>query len=226
MGKLNKYPSKQEVTLTMYGLFLCIIILLLTGVFWLMDEEMLIGYGMMGCVVSGLFVWINFQILKRKYPEIIFQNLGEIFGGQKITTFTKEQIEEVKEQEKIERKEDFNLYITTLLIIVPLFVGYFGYFLYGLPTTELGMSRTQYIEMVGMNSIYLGCVIRFLIGFIPYFISIIRKKSNKTLILILCGIIFSSYMWGLYLSITLGFPINILVMIGWVVTLILSFMKD
>jgi len=33
-------------------------------------------------------------------------------------------------------------------------------------------------------------------------------------------------MWGLYLSITLGFPINILVMIGWVVTLILSFMKD
>ena len=76
----NKYPSKQEVTLTMYGLFLFIIILLLTWVFWFMDEEMLIASGMMGCVVSGLFVWINFQILKRKYPEIIFQNLGEIFG--------------------------------------------------------------------------------------------------------------------------------------------------
>ena len=122
--------------------------------------------------------------------------------------------------------EDFKYYITTIFIIVPLVLGYFGYILYGLPTTQTGLSITQYKETVGMNSIYLGYVIRFLIGFIPYFISIIREKSNKTLILILCGIIFSSYMWGLYLSITLGFQINILLMIGWVVTLTLSFLKD
>ena len=47
----NKYPSKQEVTLIMYGTFLNVIILLLTGVFWLIDEEMLIVYGTMGWVV-------------------------------------------------------------------------------------------------------------------------------------------------------------------------------
>tara|TARA_B100000519_G_C14106120_1_gene373461 strand:+ start:79 stop:762 length:684 start_codon:yes stop_codon:yes gene_type:complete len=224
--KNNNLPTKKEVTLTMYGVFLVIIILLLVGVFWLMDEEMLIVYGVMGCIVSGLFVWINFQILKRKYPVIIFQNLGEIFGGQETTTLTKEQIDEIKEQKKTERREDFNFQITTFLIISPLVLGYFGYISYGLPTTQTGLSITQYGEMVGMSSIYLGYVIRFLIGFIPYFISIIRKKSNKTLILVLCGIIFSSYMWGLYLSMTLGFSIKILLIIGWVVTLILSFMKD
>ena len=94
--KNNNLPTKKEVTLTMYGVFLVIIILLLVGVFWLMVEEMLIVYGVMGCIVSGLFVWINFQILKRKYPVIIFQNLGEIFGGQETTTLTKEQLDDIK----------------------------------------------------------------------------------------------------------------------------------
>jgi len=227
MSKKNKnFPTKEEVTLIVYGMFLVIILLLLGGVFWLLDGEILIFISIMSSVIPGLFSFIKFKILQKKYPDIIFPNMGEIFWGQETTTITKEQIKEVKEQKKIERKEDFKDYITTIFIIVPLVLGYFGYILYGLPTTQTGLSITQYKETVGMNSIYLGYVIRFLIGFIPYFISIIREKSNKTLILILCGIIFSSYMWGLYLSITLGFQINILLMIGWVVTLTLSFLKD
>ena len=173
----NKYPSKQEVTLIMYGTFLNVIILLLTGVFWLIDEEMLIVYGTMGWVVSGLFIWINFQILKRKYPEIIFQNIGEIFQGQKITTFTKEQIKNIEKQKKIERNEDFNYYLTLILLIIPLVFGFFGYISYGLPNVQIGVSTSQYIEMVGMGKIFLMYGIRSLICYLPFIVSIFRKHD-------------------------------------------------
>lgn len=222
----NKYPSKQEVTLIMYGTFLNPIILLLTGVFWLIDKEMLIVYGMMGWVVSGLFIWINFQILKRKYPEIIFQNIGEIFGGQKITTFTKEQIKKIEKQKKIEKKEDFNYYLTLFLLIIPLVFGFFGYISYGLPNVQIGVSPSQYIEMVGMSKIVLMYGIRSLICYLPFIVSIFRKNENSKLIVFLCGLTLMLFVFRLDLSFTFGMgPTLILIIISYISSWLLLFKK-
>lgn len=222
----NKYPSKQEVTLIMYGTFLNVIILLLTGVFWLIDEEMLIVYGTMGWVVSGLFIWINFQILKRKYPEIIFQNIGEIFQGQKITTFTKEQIKNIEKQKKIERNEDFNYYLTLILLIIPLVLGFFGYISYGLPNVQIGVSTSQYIEMVGMGKIFLMYGIRSLICYLPFIVSIFRKNENSKLIVFLCGLTLMLFVFRLDLSFTFGMgPTLVLIIFSYISSWLLLFKK-
>ena len=222
----NKYPSKQEVTLIMYGTFLNVIILLLTGVFWLIDEEMLIVYGTMGWVVSGLFIWINFQILKRKYPEIIFQNIGEIFQGQKITTFTKEQIKNIEKQNKIERNEDFNYYLTLILLIIPLVLGFFGYISYGLPNVQIGVSTSQYIEMVGMGKIFLMYGIRSLICYLPFIVSIFRKNENSKLIVFLCGLTLMLFVFRLDLSFTFGMgPTLVLIIFSYISSWLLLFKK-
>tara|TARA_Y100001935_G_C17125972_1_gene418121 strand:- start:1 stop:675 length:675 start_codon:yes stop_codon:yes gene_type:complete len=222
----NKYPSKQEVTLIMYGTFLNVIILLLTGVFWLIDEEMLVVYGTMGWVVSGLFIWINFQILKRKYPEITFQNTGEIFRGQKITTFTKEQIKKIEKQKKIERNEDFNYYLTLIFLIIPLVFGFFGYISYGLPNVQIGVSTSQYIEMVGMNKIFLMYGIRSLICYLPFIVSIFRKNENSKLIVFLCGLTLMLFVFRLDLSFTFGMgPTLVLIIISYISSWLLLFKK-
>ena len=222
----NKYPSKQEVTLIMYGTFLNVIILLLTGVFWFIDEEMLIVYGTMGWVVSGLFIWINFQILKRKYPEIIFQNIGEIFQGQKITTFTKEQIKNIEKQKKIERNEDFNYYLTLILLIIPLVLGFFGYISYGLPNVQIGVSTSQYIEMVGMGKIFLMYGIRSLICYLPFIVSIFRKNENSKLIVFLCGLTLMLFVFRLDLSFTFGMgPTLVLIIFSYISSWLLLFKK-
>ena len=222
----NKYPSKQEVTLIMYGTFLNVIILLLTGVFWLIDEEILIVYGTMGWVVSGLFIWINFQILKRKYPEIIFQNIGEIFQGQKITTFTKEQIKNIEKQKKIERNEDFNYYLTLILLIIPLVLGFFGYISYGLPNVQIGVSTSQYIEMVGMGKIFLMYGIRSLICYLPFIVSIFRKNENSKLIVFLCGLTLMLFVFRLDLSFTFGMgPTLVLIIFSYISSWLLLFKK-
>ena len=222
----NKYPSKQEVTSIMYGTFLNVIILLLTGVFWLIDEEMLIVYGTMGWVVSGLFIWINFQILKRKYPEIIFQNIGEIFQGQKITTFTKEQIKNIEKQKKIERNEDFNYYLTLILLIIPLVLGFFGYISYGLPNVQIGVSTSQYIEMVGMGKIFLMYGIRSLICYLPFIVSIFRKNENSKLIVFLCGLTLMLFVFRLDLSFTFGMgPTLVLIIFSYISSWLLLFKK-
>tara|TARA_B100001173_G_scaffold284716_1_gene271121 strand:+ start:56 stop:730 length:675 start_codon:yes stop_codon:yes gene_type:complete len=222
----NKYPSKQEVTLINYGTFLNFIILLLTGVFWFIDEEMLIVYGTMGWVVSGLFIWINFQILKRKYPEIIFQNIGEIFRGQKITTFTKEQIKNIEKQKKIERNEDFNYYLTLILLIIPLVFGFFGYISYGLPNVQIGVSTSQYIEMVGMGKIFLMYGIRSLICYLPSIVSIFRKNENSKLIVFLCGLTLMLFVFRLDLSFTFGMgPTLVLIIISYISSWLLLFKK-
>ena len=222
----NKYPSKQEVTLIMYGTFLNVIILLLTGVFWFIDEEMLIVYGTMGWVVSGLFIWINFQILKRKYPEIIFQNIGEIFQGQKITTFTKEQIKNIEKQNKIERNEDFNYYLTLILLIIPLVLGFFGYISYGLPNVQIGVSTSQYIEMVGMGKIFLMYGIRSLICYLPFIVSIFRKNENSKLIVFLCGLTLMLFVFRLDLSFTFGMgPTLVLIIFSYISSWLLLFKK-
>ena len=222
----NKYPSKQEVTLINYGTFLNFIILLLTGVFWFIDEEMLIVYGTMGWVVSGLFIWINFQILKRKYPEIIFQNIGEIFRGQKITTFTKEQIKNIEKQKKIERNEDFNYYLTLILLIIPLVFGFFGYISYGLPNVQIGVSTSQYIEMVGMGKIFLMYGIRSLICYLPFIVSIFRKNENSKLIVFLCGLTLMLFVFRLDLSFTFGMgPTLVLIIISYISSWLLLFKK-
>ncbi len=173
-----------------------------------------------------MFIWINFQILKRKYPEIIFQNIGEIFQGQKITTFTKEQIKNIEKQKKIERNEDFNYYLTLILLIIPLVLGFFGYISYGLPNVQIGVSTSQYIEMVGMGKIFLMYGIRSLICYLPFIVSIFRKNENSKLIVFLCGLTLMLFVFRLDLSFTFGMgPTLVLIIFSYVSSWLLLFKK-
>ena len=119
-----------------------------------------------------------------------------------------------------------NKNFSTLEVIIPLVCGFFGYILYGLPNVQIGVSTSQYIEMVGMGQIFLMYGIRSLICYLPLIISVFTKNENSQFIVYLCGLTLILFVFRLDLSFIFGMgPTLVLISISYILSWLLLFKK-